>query len=225
MAKIKVIVFDSNETLLDLAALDPEFKRIFGRAEVRRQWFKQLLELFLTATIVDEYRSFERLADSALEMVADWSRVELGKDDKARVHAAMLELPPHPDVTGALERLRGAGFRLAVLTNSTKKSATAQMKHAHLDQYFDEILSADDVKRYKPAAEAYEHAANKLDVKPKEIRLVAAHAWDISGALAAECKAAFVQRAEKALDPDGAQPDVRGTTLGEVAESIIREDR
>ena len=224
MAKIKAIVFDSNETLLDLAALDPEFKRIFGRAEARKQWFKQLLELFLTATIVDEYRSFERLADSALEMVAEWSGVELGKDDKARVHAAMLELPPHPDVTVALQRLKSAGLHLAVLTNSTKKSVRAQMKHGHLEKYFDEIFSADDVKRYKPAPEAYEHAARKLDVKTGEMRLVAAHAWDISGALAVGCKAAFVQRAEKALDSAGPQPDVRGATLGEVAEAIIQRD-
>src|SRR5437016_4980725 len=170
MPKTKVVVFDSNETLLDLAALDPEFARIFGRPDARKQWFKQVLELFLTATVVDDYRSFERLADAALEMVAEWSRVELGKDDKARIHAAMLDLPAHGDINPALRQLRTSGLRLAVLTNSTEKSAKAQMKRAGLEDYFEKVLSADTVKRYKPAREAYEYAAKVLGVEPGEIR-------------------------------------------------------
>ena len=64
-----VILFDMNETLLDMAALDPVFARIFDAGDgtaLRKEWFAQLLELFLTATVIDEYRSFDRLTDDAL---------------------------------------------------------------------------------------------------------------------------------------------------------------
>ncbi len=50
-----VIVFDVNETLLDMVALDVIFGKIFGGAtagELRKKWFKQVLELFLTATVI-----------------------------------------------------------------------------------------------------------------------------------------------------------------------------
>jgi 2-haloacid dehalogenase len=111
-----------------------------------------------------------------------------------------------------------------VLTNSTAKSAKAQLEHAKLSDYFDEILSADAVERYKPAREPYEYAAKRLDVKPSEIRLVAAHGWDIAGALAAGCRAAFVQRPEKALDPGGEAPDIVGQGMLDVARQIVEKD-
>jgi 2-haloacid dehalogenase len=46
MTRTRVIVFDSNETLLDLSALDPHFARAFGDASARDVWFKQVLQLF-----------------------------------------------------------------------------------------------------------------------------------------------------------------------------------
>lgn len=232
MARVKVVVFDANETLLDLAGLDPAFRRVFGDARggaVRARWFRQLVELFLTATVIDAYRPFPELADAALDMAAQLDGTaaggrEIADAERAAVRAAMLALPPHPDAPPALARLREAGVRLAVLTNSTATSAAAQMPHAGLDRYFERIVSADDVRRYKPAREAYAHAARTLDVGLDELRLVAAHGWDVAGALAAGCRAAFVARAGKALDPGGPAPEVVAPDLMRVAEQILARD-
>ena len=133
-------------------------------------------------------------------------------------------LPALPDVRPALERLTGAGFRLAALTNSTEKTAKAQLENAGLDKLMERVLSADAVQRYKPAREAYRYAAMELKIEPDELRLVAAHGWDVAGALKAGCKAAFVARPEKALNPKGAKPDIVGRDLREVAEQIIAKD-
>jgi len=221
MAHTKVIVFDSNETLLDLAALDPHFTRAFGDANARDVWFKQLLQLFLTATVIDEYQPFDVLGDAALDIVAMQGGRELATTDRAAIHEALLALPVHADVRPALDQLRAAKLRLAVLTNSTETSAKAQMKHAGLTDYFDAILSADAVQRYKPAREAYAYAAAQLDVDVGEIRLVAAHGWDVAGALAAGGRAAFVARPGKALNPKGARPDIVGASMTAVAEQIL----
>ncbi len=225
MTKVKVIVFDSNETLLDLAGLDRAFIQAFGDASARKAWFKQVLELFLTATVIEKYRPFEAIADSALDMVAaQRGDDEIAKVDRAAIHTAMLTLPVHADVAPALARLQDADLRLAVLTNSSAKSAMAQLEHAGVARYFDEILSAHAVKRYKPAREAYEYAAKELGVDLKEMRLIAAHSWDIAGALAVGCKGAFVRRPDKALDPHGSQPDIDESTMTAVAERLIRAD-
>ena len=42
-ARPSVIVFDVNETLIDLTTLEPLFVRLFGEAAVMREWFAQLI--------------------------------------------------------------------------------------------------------------------------------------------------------------------------------------
>ena len=90
-----------------------------------------------------------------------------------------------------------------------------------MDRYFDKILSADTVKRLKPAKEVYEMAAQSFGVEIQDIRLVAAHAWDIAGALQAGCKASFVARPGMVLDPLAKRPDIIGSDLKEVVDKIL----
>lgn len=224
MARVKAIVFDSNETLLDLRALDPHFARAFGDAGARERWFRQLGELFFTATITGKYRDFGRLSDSALSMVAEQLGRELEQEQRAAIHEAVLALPAHPDVRPALAALRESKLKLAVLTNSTKATVAAQLAHNALAGAFDHVLSADAVECYKPAREAYAHAARKLGVDRDEIRLVACHAWDVAGALAAGCQAAFVRRPGKALDPAQKPPGIVAGDMGEAAARILEQD-
>lgn len=226
MAKTKVVLFDSNETLLDLSALDPLFGKVFGDPSFRQVWFKQVLELALAATVIGRFKSFDNLADAALDMVAEQhGREPVSERDRAEIREAVLTLPAFPDVRPALERLREAGLRLAVLTNSSSKSIKSQMNAAGLKDLFEEVLSVDAIGRFKPARETYEYAAEELDVAPREIRLVAAHAWDVAGALAAGCKAAFVQRPGKALDPSGRPPGIIESDLHAVADRILEKRR
>ena len=120
-----------------------------------------------------------------------------------------------------LQRLRDAGLHLATLTNSTQRVADAQMTNSGLKDFFEAILSADTVKKLKPAPEPYQMAAKSFGVGVKDIRLVAAHAWDVAGALRAGCAAAFIARPGMVLDPLAPKPDIIGKDLREVAERII----
>jgi 2-haloacid dehalogenase len=146
-------------------------------------------------------------------------------DDVAETLAArMRQLTPHPDAAGALTRLADAGFTLAALTNSPPDVARAQLEHAELADRFAAILSADDVRALKPRPEPYRVVAEHFSVPVADVRLVAAHAWDVSGALAAGCAAAFVRRAGKVPSPLGDQPDIVGDGLDDVADRIIEID-
>ena len=66
----RTIVFDVNETLLDLTALDPLFERAFGRSGLRREWFAQLLQSAFVSIITDSYADFGTIGRAALHMVA-----------------------------------------------------------------------------------------------------------------------------------------------------------
>jgi 2-haloacid dehalogenase len=217
----RVCVFDVNETLLDLGALDPHFERVYGDAGVRRSWFLQLLQSALVATVTGVYSDFGTIGAAALEMVAEREGVYLSEEDKQEILGGMRELPPHPEVAKSLERLREAGLRTATLTNSTREVAEAQMENSGLRGYFEQILSADAVKRLKPAPEPYRMAAESLGVEIGQVRLVAAHSWDVAGALRAGCAAAFVARPGMVLDPLVERPDVIGVDLREVADRIL----
>ena len=149
----RICVFDVNETLLDLGALDPHFERIFGDASTRQAWFGQFLALWLTETVTGVYTDFGTIGGSALEMVAERQGVNLSDEDKQQILSGMQELPPHPEVHESLSRLREAGIRLAALTNSTQQVADAQIENAGLQGNFEQVLSADTVKRLKPAPE------------------------------------------------------------------------
>ena len=220
-----VCVFDVNETLLDLSALDDEFERLFGDRGVRASWFGQMLQSALVATVTERYVTFGELGVAALHMVAERHGVAVDENDGRRLAAGMRTLPPHPDVTESLKTLRAAGFRTAALTNSTLEVATAQIANAGLSELFEEVLSADQARRLKPAPEPYALAADRLGVGLPDLRLIAAHAWDVTGAIRAGARAAFVARPGMVLDPSGETPDIVGADLAEVTAAIVANDR
>ena len=221
----RVLVFDVNETLLDLSALDPHFQRVFGDVRVRVEWFQTMLQSAFLTTITGPYRPFGDHFRAALAITARRHDLRVSQEDERAILAGVRTLPAHPDVRPALERLRSAGFRLAALTNSTAEVEEAQLRNANLADLFDKALSADSGKRLKPAAEAYANAAHELGVGTAEIRMVAAHVWDVHGAMRAGCAAAFVERPGAIWNPLLERPDIVGTDLGEIAERVTEVDR
>jgi 2-haloacid dehalogenase len=221
----RVIAFDVNETLLDLGPLDPWFERAFGSAGLRAQWFAQMLQLSFVGGLTGRYVDFPSAQRAALTMLAETTGTQLDREDGERIVDQMRRLPPHPDAAPALARLREADLALAALTNSPLDVAQDQLAHAELADRFDAILSADQVKALKPQPEPYHMVARTFETEARDVRLVAAHAWDISGALAAGCAAAFVSRPGKVLSPLGDQPDISGAGLVEVAERIVEAER
>src|SRR5919112_1157474 len=175
--------------------------------------------------VTEVYEEFGTIGGTALEMVAGGKGLDLSDEDKQQILGGMKELPPHPEVEENLSRLRDAGIRLAALTNSTQQVADAQIDNSGLREYFEQVLSADTVKRLKPAPEPYRMAAESLGVEIGQVRLVAAHAWDVAGALQAGCAAAFVARPGMVLNPLFERPGVVGSDLREVTDGILEAER
>jgi 2-haloacid dehalogenase len=217
----RVIAFDVNETLLDLRALDGVFEELLGDASLRAQWFAQTLQVAFVGAITDRYVDFTTAQRAAIDMVAQRHGVTLPADAAARVAATMHTLPAHPEVADALARLRAGGHQLAALSNSPQDVEQAQLEHAGLADRFDAILSADTVRALKPRREPYELVARTFAVPTGDVRLVAAHAWDVAGALAAGCRAAFVARPGMPHNPIDPEPDIVGADLGDIADRIL----
>lgn len=217
----RVIVFDLIGTLLDLRAMDTHFERFFDSASIRKEWFTQTLQLAMAAMLTNSYEDFGVQSDTALEMTARHYKVSMLGEEKNLILGTLRKLRAFPDVAQNLQRMRDAGLQLAALTNSTASAAEAQLAFAGLREHFEQVISADEIQCFKPAAEVYQLAARRMIVEPAQVRLVSAHDWDVTGALRAGCAAAFVARPGQVMNPFGPQPDVKGADLGDVTEKIL----
>lgn len=216
------IVFDVNETVLDIAALDPLFADAFGDKGVRRMWFAQTLQNAMAATLYGRYRPFDEMARAALEMTARSRGLRLDDARAQRILGGIMTLPAHGDVRDGLTILRDAGFRLAVFSQSPADTLEAQMRHVGLRDFFDHVISADEAQHAKPSPKAYAAAAHRLEhVRPV---LVAAHGWDVAGAMAAGWDAAFVGRHGAALNPLEDPPAIVENDLRAVARALVARD-
>lgn len=219
-----VVAFDVNETLLDLRALDPAFEELLGSAALRGQWFAQMLQLSFVGGLTGQYVDFSTAQNAALHMLADRLGMQVtGTQADEMVHR-MDSLPAHPEVPEALRRLRDTSLKTVALVNSREAVGEAQLANAGIRDCFDAVVSADSVRHLKPAPEPYRLVAETFGVGVSEIRLVAAHSWDISGALAAGCRAAFVARPGMVLSPIGAQPDIIGRDIAAIVDQIVAVD-
>jgi 2-haloacid dehalogenase len=216
----KTLVFDVNETLLDLQAMGSHFVRAFGDVRAMEEWFGLMLRLSLVATVTRAYRPFNVLGRDALVMTARKHGVDLDSTTIDTILGGMLHLPPHPDVIPALTRLQDAGFRMATLTNSAPPAIAAQLANAGLETFFEKQLSVDAVQLFKPAPETYHYAANELGVPIGDICMVAAHDWDVTGAIRAGARAAFVARKGVVLGRTAEIPEIIGPDLLAVADQL-----
>jgi 2-haloacid dehalogenase len=221
MAALPLIVFDVNETLLDLETMEPTFERIFGERSAMRLWFANLILYSAALTLAGRYVPFTDIGSAVMKMLADTQGVNIDEADKKELTEKFSTMPPHREVPAALRKLRNAGFRLFTLTDNLIEVQTRQLTHGGIVDLFERRFSADGVKRHKPSPEAYGYVASELGVKPSELCLIACHTWDTLGAVAAGWEAALIKRVGNDVLGVGPQPQVVGDDLNDVADQLI----
>ena len=220
-----VLVFDVNETLIDIESLAPLFAEWFGDERVLREWFGQLVMYSMAATLAEHYVDFFALGQGVLRMLADIYRVDFTDDDVGRLRDRMSTMPAHPDVVEALTALRDNGFRLITLTNSPHRSgARTPLENAGLAELFEQQFSVESCRAFKPSPSVYRYVCEQLGVAPAECMMVAAHVWDTLGAQNVGFGAALITRpGNPPLPVDGLpQPDIVVSDLRQLAERLIK---
>ncbi|OBI07183.1 haloacid dehalogenase, type II [Mycobacterium sp. E2462] len=224
MAAPSILVFDVNETLLDIGSLAPLFGEWFGDERVLCEWFAQLVMYSMTATFTQNYVDFATLAQGVLRMVGAAHSVSLGDDDQRRLKAGLLTMPAHPDVAGGLTLLRDNGLRLITLTNSPPNpDGPTALQHSGLGEFFEHQLSVDACRAFKPAPVVYRYVCDTLGVAPGDCMMVAAHVWDVLGAQHVGYSSALITRpGNPPLLVDGlAQPTLVVGDIRELAHRLV----
>jgi len=216
----RVLLFDVNETLLDIGPLKEKVGDLLQDPSAGTLWFTTLLQYSLAMTVSGQYAALGEIGAATLQMLARNSDIALSKEDAQAVLAGLRTLDPHPDVAPALQRLRDAGFRMATLTNSPAAGVQAQARHAGIDGFFEQQLSVESVGRFKPDRSVYEWAAREMDVAPADCMLVAAHGWDVAGAQWAGMRSAFIAREGQQKFPLAEPPEIDVADLSTLAEKL-----
>ncbi|MGB6307449.1 MAG: haloacid dehalogenase type II [Steroidobacteraceae bacterium] len=219
---LPAIVFDVNETLLDLETMSPIFERIFRDKCAMRLWFAQFILYSGALTLADAYVPFTDIGGAVLTMLAAAQGIDITDEQRRELTDQFASMPPHKEVPDALRKLRAAGFRLFTLTDNTLAISKRQLEHGGIIDLFERRFSVDEsVRRHKPAPEAYASVAKTLQLPPSQIYLVASHTWDTLGAVAAGWHAALIKRPGNDILSVGPQPDFVAGDLAEVADKLI----
>jgi 2-haloacid dehalogenase len=221
MAALPLIVFDVNETLLDLGTMEPTFQRLFGDKSAMRLWFADLILYSAALTVAGVYVPFTDIGSAVMKMLADTRGIKINDNDKKELTDKFSTMPPHPEVPAALRKLRSAGFRLFCLTDNLLEVQTRQLTHGGIVDLFERRFSADGVKHHKPSPQAYAYVEKELAVKPSQLCLIACHTWDTLGAVAAGWQGALIKRVGNDVLGVGPQPHIVGNDLDDVAEQLI----
>jgi 2-haloacid dehalogenase len=218
--KLKAVALDVIETLFDIQPLEKKLKAAGLPSGLLKLWFARVLRDAFALEVVGEYKRFAEIGSATLEVLMRENGVEPEKSTIEEIIQSLAELPAHPDVEPALEKLRAADLRVVALTNGSAETTKKMFRNAKLDEFVERYISIDEVKHWKPAREIYLHAAKTLDVDPTEIALITAHDWDIQGAKRAGFVTAFIQRKANFSEAMG-KPDVRAATLEEFVGSFV----
>lgn len=218
----KVLFFDVNETLLDLNMMKKSIgAALGGHPELMSLWFTTMLQYSLVTTVANQYYDFGTIGAAALIMVAHKNGIAITDKQAKDAVAAILSLPAHPEVKEALLLLKKEGFKLVAFTNSSNKAVETQLKYAGIHDLFDDVLSIEDVGKFKPHTDTYNWAAKKMGLKSNECMLIAAHGWDVAGANWAGWQTAFVSRPGQQLFPLANLPEINEENILLVAQKLI----
>ena len=218
----KIIFLDVNETLLDLGPLKESVgAALDGKKELLSLWFTTMLQYSLVNTVADRYEHFTKIGAATLQMVAKNHDVDLTLEQADKAIAPIRSLSPHPDVEPAMAALNKAGFKLVTLTNSSVMGVEQQMKNSDLQKHLTDRLSVESVGYFKPHPHVYRWAARQMKVDVSECMLIAAHGWDIAGALWAGMRGAFLSRPGHQLYPLAPEPEINEADLQLAADRLI----
>ncbi|MFA0055195.1 haloacid dehalogenase type II [Vibrio echinoideorum] len=222
--KKEVILFDINETVLNLESLQPKFKAVFGSEDALSLWFSKLLHSSTVCIATNVKSTFSELANAALDAIAQRYNCDLTTESKGALLTSFANLPPHSDIKESLLKLRNNGFKTVAFSNSSLDLITSQIKNSDLEDYFDTVISVEETGSFKPSSDVYKFAADTLQEPVENLRLVATHDWDTHGALSAGLQAAYIDRTGVEYHSLYLKPEISSKTMDDVVEQIIRHN-
>jgi 2-haloacid dehalogenase len=217
------LTFDCYGTLIDwegglgsflydfaLRARDPEPPS--GR-ELRERW-----EAIQFEVIGGDYRPYREVLAESLRLLAAERGWRYEDEDGKALTRSMRSWQPFADTRPALQRARDAGLRLVIVSNTDRDIIEHSLKHIEVE--IDDVVTAEDVRSYKPALPPFERALEVIGEPPERILHVAfGFKYDIGPAQQLGFRSAWVNRRGEPR-PGSARPDLEWPDLWGLAQLV-----
>ena len=214
----RVVLLDVFETMLQVDALQGRFVDVGRPGHEWELFFTRTLRDGMALTLAGGARPFGEVARAALRTTVRHTLSEQALD---HVLGGFRELPPHPDVEPALASLARARIPAYAFTHGARQVASDALDGAGLRSYLRGVLSCETVQAFKPPARVYEWACRQVDAPPERVALVAAHSWDVHGAVRAGLLGGLATRLEGAVPDTVALPHVSAERLDVVIDRLL----
>lgn len=180
---VRACVFDAYGTLFDVHAPAARLQDTLGERadQLSAVWRTKQLEYTWLRSLMRRHVDFWQVTGEALDFALEDTGLAEEVDREALLRL-YLTLDAYGDAAPALDRLRAAGLRTAILSNGEPRMLAEATGSAGLDSRLDAVLSIEDAGVYKPDPATYQIAVERLDVAAGDICFVSTNAWDAAGA-------------------------------------------
>jgi 2-haloacid dehalogenase len=207
LMKVDALVFDLYGTLFDVFSVTETCRSLFGEKgpKVSERWRQKQLEYAFLRQVMKKYVPFDVITKQALRYACRFEQVELTPEAEKELLNQYERLTPFPEVKETLAAL--SNKTRAIFSNGPASMLTPLLAHAGFEVYFDEVISVDEIKQYKPSPMVYQHVVHRLGVGREHILFMSANAWDIAGAKNFGFQTVWVNRAGLPFDELDVEPD------------------
>jgi 2-haloacid dehalogenase len=220
--EIKALAFDQYGTIVDMQnglreAVTPflKSKGWEGNSNSFVTWWRRThFENSMIDALLDRgHTPYRQIGHRAVSYVMDRCEIRYTQEEVRWLVSQIETLKPFPDVVAALERLRGAGYKLAILSNGDRDMLKAAGPHIGFP--FDNVISVQEAGYFKPHWKTYAKAEEIIGEERTSILFVANHAFDCIGAKGYGMRTAFIDRRKR---PFGETPHQADLIVGDFAE-------
>lgn len=205
-------LIDTQGVLSNLERMIPEQAQGFSQT-----WREKQLEYSFRRGLMQNYANFGVCTSQSLDYTCQYYDVSLTEAQKSELLAGYSTLPAFGDVIPGLTQLRESEFRLYAFSNGSGEAVETLLNNAGIRQFFEGVVSCDDLKSFKPNPAVYAHFLRQTNASGDSAWLVSSNPFDVIGARSAGMHAAWVQRSSKAIfDPWGIEPTVTIPGLSEL---------
>ena len=191
-------------------------------ADLANAWRTRQFEYQWLRALSQRYADFAQVTEESLVFAAKMLKLELTAEKRKQLMDAYSDLKAWPDVMPALKSLKDSGLRLVFLSNMTAPMLNANIKSAGLEGIFEQVLSTDIIRTYKPDPRAYQIGIDALRLKREEILFVAFAGWDAAGAKSFGYTTFWVNRLNLPAEELGVTADATGASLADLVSFLGR---
>jgi 2-haloacid dehalogenase len=242
----KTFAFDLFGTLVDLGSVSKVFSKVNIKIDNPKLfteiWQSKQLQYAWLLNFTNRYEPFSELSIHALKFTAKIFGLNLSDEQISKLNEAKLNLDPFPDSEKGLQKLNEAIRRrtttrtgeeeanvaeadkirsIIVLSNGEADKSDKLLSDIGLRKYFDYIISAEEVRKYKPSPEPYLLVSNKLNLQISQTALVSSNLWDIAGAKSVGMHTCWINRVDKKTNEEiNIKPDYMFSSLEDMGDNL-----